>query len=339
MKRKLERILVTGGAGFIGANFIHYLAGTGFKGRIVNLDLLTYAGDLNNLANIEKTLDYHFVNGDIRDPVLLKKLFEEEKIDTVIHFAAESHVDNSITGPKIFLDTNVVGTYELLSAARYSWESKKILDQGVHFHHISTDEVYGTLGETGYFTEETPYDPSSPYSASKAASDHFVQAFYRTYNLPVTISNCSNNYGPYQNGEKLIPLMITNALNGKKLPVYGDGKNIRDWLYVEDHCDAIWTILTHGKNARAYNVGGNNEWKNLDIVKLICKTLGRLTSKNPEHYEALIQFVADRPGHDRLYAIDASRIQKELQWFPKETFETGIEKTILFYADKQLDKI
>ncbi|MCE9500425.1 MAG: GDP-mannose 4,6-dehydratase, partial [Leptospira sp.] len=219
------------------------------------------------------------------------------------------------------------------------WIRRNSLNQGVHFHHISTDEVYGTLGDTGYFKEDTPYDPSSPYSASKASSDHFVQAFHRTYGLPVTISNCSNNYGPYQNKEKLIPLMITNALSGKRLPVYGDGKNVRDWLFVEDHCDAIWTILQGGANGRTYNVGGNNEWKNLDIVNLICKTLGKMTSKNSGYYESLIDFVTDRPGHDRRYAIDANRIQKELKWFPKETFETGIAKTIQFYVEKHLDNI
>jgi dTDP-glucose 4,6-dehydratase len=225
----------------------------------------------------------------------------------------------------------VIGTYELLAAARRAWEKNKIYTNGVHFHHISTDEVYGSLGETGFFTEETPYDPSSPYSASKAGSDHLVTAFHRTYGIPMTISNCSNNYGPYQNREKLIPLMITNALKGKDLPVYGDGKNIRDWLYVEDHCDAIWTILQKGKNGRSYNVGGNNEWKNIDIVNKICEVLAKLSAKPKSEFDKLVKFVTDRPGHDRRYAIDATRIQKELGWFPKETFETGIEKTAKFY--------
>ncbi len=331
MERKLKNILVTGGAGFIGANFLHYLEKIGFSGRVVNLDLLTYAGDLNNIKGIESKIDYKFVQGDIRNSGLLQSLFEEENFDTVVHFAAESHVDNSIKGPKIFLETNVIGTYELLTTARNFWEKNLMMSSGVLFHHISTDEVYGSLGETGFFTEETPYDPSSPYSASKASSDHFVMAYHRTYNLPVTISNCSNNYGPYQNREKLIPLMITNAISGKKLPVYGDGKNIRDWLYVEDHCDAIWTILKRGQTGRTYNVGGNNEWKNIDIVKYICKVLGNLTDKSVQDYESLISYVTDRPGHDRRYAIDSSRIQKELNWFPKETFETGIEKTAKYY--------
>ncbi|MBE7413050.1 MAG: dTDP-glucose 4,6-dehydratase [Leptospiraceae bacterium] len=331
MERILKNILVTGGAGFIGANFLHYLAKIGFKGRVVNLDSLTYAGDLDNIKGIENKINYRFVKGDIRDSNLLQTIFEEEKFDTVVHFAAESHVDNSIKGPKIFLETNVIGTYELLATAKNFWEKNQNISSGVLFHHISTDEVYGSLGETGYFTEDTPYDPSSPYSASKASSDHFVMAYHRTYNLPVTISNCSNNYGPFQNKEKLIPLMITNAISGNKLPVYGDGKNIRDWLYVEDHCDAIWAILQKGETGRTYNIGGNNEWKNIDIVKYICKVLGNLTENPVQYYENLISYVNDRPGHDRRYAIDSSRIQKEINWFPKETFETGIEKTVRFY--------
>ena len=332
IKRKLQNVLVTGGAGFIGANFIHYLARKKFKGNLVNLDALTYAGDLNNLEGIKEQMNYSFVKGDIRDLELLDDIFKKEEIDTVVHFAAESHVDNSISGPKIFIETNIIGTFELLTAARKNWEIKtREYKEGVLFHHISTDEVYGSLGEFGYFSEETPYDPSSPYSASKASSDHLVTAFYRTYNLPITISNCSNNYGPYQNREKLIPLMITNALQGKKLPVYGDGKNIRDWLYVEDHCDAIWTILTSSLIGKKYNVGGNNEWENISIVKYICQVLAELTHKPIDDYLNLINYVTDRLGHDRRYAIDASLIQKELEWFPKETFETGIQKTAQFY--------
>lgn len=333
--RQLTNILVTGGAGFIGANFIRYLAKIGFTGKVINLDSLTYAGDLKNLENIEKHLNYRFVKGDIRDSELLDNVFQTEEIDTVVHFAAESHVDNSISGPKIFIETNVLGSFELLTVARKNWEiGKGDYKNGVLFHHISTDEVYGSLGESGYFTENTPYDPSSPYSASKASSDHLVTAFYRTYKLPITISNCSNNYGPFQNQEKLIPLMITNALTGKNLPVYGDGKNVRDWLYVEDHCDAIWTILKSSKDGKKYNVGGNNEWKNIDIVHYICKVLAELTHKSHEEYLNLITYVTDRPGHDRRYAIDASLIQKELGWFPNETFETGIRKTAEFYINK-----
>ncbi|MBP7283929.1 MAG: dTDP-glucose 4,6-dehydratase [Leptospiraceae bacterium] len=331
MGRALKNIIVTGGAGFIGANFIQYLAKIGFKGHVLNLDSLTYAGDLSNLSGIESKLNYEFMKGDIRDKDYLNFVFTKNEIDTVVHFAAESHVDNSISGPRIFAETNVMGTFELLTAARTYWQKDGKYKEGVHFHHISTDEVYGSLGETGFFTETTPYDPSSPYSASKAASDHFVNAFHRTFNMPITMSNCSNNYGPYQNKEKLIPLMITKAINGRNLPVYGDGKNVRDWLYVEDHCDAIWTILQKGESGRSYNVGGNNEWTNINIVKKICEVLGKLTPKPTSEYEKLIQYVTDRPGHDRRYAIDATRIQKELGWFPKETFETGIEKTVKFY--------
>lgn len=331
MQRALKNILVTGGAGFIGANFIHYLAKIGFKGKVLNLDSITYAGDLNNLDGVEKKLNYEFMKGDIRDKDYLQFVFNRNEIDTVVHFAAESHVDNSISGPRIFAETNVMGTFELLTAARSFWQKDGKYKEGVHFHHISTDEVYGSLGETGFFSETTPYDPSSPYSASKAASDHFVNAFHRTFGMPITLSNCSNNYGPYQNREKLIPLMITNAINGRNLPVYGDGKNVRDWLYVEDHCDAIWTILQKGENGRSYNVGGNNEWANINIVKKMCEVLAKLTGKPISEYEKLIQYVTDRPGHDRRYAIDATRIQKELGWFPKETFETGIEKTVKFY--------
>lgn len=332
MNRKLSRILITGGAGFIGANFVHYLANTEFSGRVVNLDLLTYAGDLNYLLGIESKLNYRFVQGDIRDSVLLDRIFLEEAFDTVIHFAAESHVDNSIHAPSVFVSTNVNGTFELLNIARKHWQSKNY--EGVLFHHISTDEVYGSLGETGFFTESTPYDPSSPYSASKAASDHFVMAFHRTYQLPITLSNCSNNYGPFQNHEKLIPLMITNAVQKKKLPVYGDGKNIRDWLYVEDHCDAIWTIIQRGKTGQKYNVGGNNEWTNIEIVKYICRMVAEFKSESKENYESLVEFVTDRAGHDRRYAIDANKIQRELNWFPKQTFETGIKKTVEYYLTK-----
>ncbi len=332
--RSLKNLLVTGGAGFIGANFIHYLKKNNFNGKVFNLDSITYAGNLENLKGIEKNFNYEFVKGDIRDKDLLKFLFGKNEIDTVIHFAAESHVDNSISGPKVFLETNVIGTFELLFTAREAWTENSGFKKGVHFHHISTDEVYGSLGETGLFSETTAYDPSSPYSASKAASDHFVNAFHHTYKLPITISNCSNNYGPYQNKEKLIPLMISNAIEGKNLPIYGKGINVRDWLYVEDHCDAIWTILLKGENGRSYNIGGNNEWKNIDIVYKICEVLGSETSKSKSEYEKLINFVTDRAGHDLRYAIDATRIQKELNWFPKESFETGIIKTVKHYLGK-----
>lgn len=332
--RSLKNLLITGGAGFIGANFIHYLKKIKFKGKVFNLDALTYAGNLENLKGIEKDFSYEFIKGDIRDKDLLKFIFGKNEIDTVVHFAAESHVDNSISGPKVFLETNVIGTFELLFASREAWKENESYKSGVHFHHISTDEVYGSLGETGLFSETTAYDPSSPYSASKASSDHFVNAFHHTYKLPITISNCSNNYGPYQNKEKLIPLMISNAVEGKNLPIYGKGINIRDWLYVEDHCDAIWTILEKGENGRAYNVGGNNEWKNIDIVYKICEVLANETSKPKSEYEKLIHFVTDRAGHDLRYAIDATRIQKELNWFPKESFETGIIKTVKHYLGK-----
>ncbi|MDX1960641.1 MAG: dTDP-glucose 4,6-dehydratase [Leptospiraceae bacterium] len=330
--RKIERVLVTGGAGFIGANFLHYLLKKNFSGRVVNLDALTYAAEIKNLSFIESKLDYRFVHGSIVDKSLLEKLFEEEKFDTIVHFAAESHVDNSILGPGIFIETNVQGTFQLLETSKNFWKKNHMTE--VLFHHISTDEVYGSLGKHGYFTEKTPYDPSSPYSASKAASDHLVKAYHKTYQLPVTISNCSNNYGQFQNAEKLIPLIIKNAFLGKKLPVYGQGVNIRDWLYVEDHCSAIWEILLNSKVGECYNVGGNNEWKNIDVVNLICKLLPEYTDKTKEYYESLIEFVTDRPGHDLRYAIDATKIKEELGWLPKETFETGIKKTIEFYVNR-----
>ncbi|MCS6987961.1 MAG: dTDP-glucose 4,6-dehydratase [Chloroherpetonaceae bacterium] len=311
-------ILVTGGAGFIGSNFVRYML-QNHAYRIVNLDKLTYAGNLENLADVESRPNYRFVKGDICDRLLIETLFEEEKIDAVINFAAESHVDRSILGARVFVETNVLGTQTLLDAAKKFGVER--------FVQISTDEVYGTLGETGYFTEETPLAPNSPYSASKAGADFLVRAYHETFNLPTIITRCSNNYGPYQFPEKLIPLMIANALNDKPLPVYGDGLNVRDWLYVEDHCRAIDVALHNGKVGEVYNIGGHNEKRNIDIVKLILQKLGKP--------ESLITFVKDRPGHDRRYAIDASKIERELGWKPQETFETGIEKTIRWYLDNR----
>ncbi|MGQ9805274.1 MAG: dTDP-glucose 4,6-dehydratase [Chlorobiales bacterium] len=314
----MKTILVTGGAGFIGSNFVrHFLNAHNY--RIVNLDKLTYAGNLENLADLESHSNYLFIKGDICDRLLVEKIFQEEKIDAVVNFAAESHVDRSILGAKIFVETNVLGTQTLLDVAKvYGVE---------RFLQVSTDEVYGSLGETGYFTEETPLAPNSPYSASKAGGDFLVRAYHETFKMPTLITRCSNNYGPYQFPEKLIPLMIANALNDKPLPVYGDGLNVRDWLYVEDHCRAIDIVLHKGKFGEVYNIGGHNEKKNIDIVKLILQKLGKP--------ESLITFVKDRPGHDRRYAIDASKIERELGWKPQETFETGIEKTIQWYLDNR----
>ncbi len=320
-------MLVTGGAGFIGANFVHYMRENYPQLRIVNLDKLTYAGSLNNLSGVEGD-NYSFVKGDICDGVLLQKIFAEEAIDTVVHFAAESHVDRSIDGPGDFIQTNIVGTFTLLQAARAAWNGK---DGDFLFHHISTDEVYGSLGEDGFFTEDTAYDPSSPYSASKASSDHLVRAWGRTFGLPVTISNCSNNYGPLQFPEKLLPLMIEKAVSGQNLPVYGDGSNIRDWLHVKDHCSAIDCIIRNAKAGSTYNVGGCNEWKNLDVVHLLCDLLQEIYPERD--FRKQIVFVADRPGHDLRYAIDAGRIRAELGWSPSYTFQTGLRETIKWYLE------
>lgn len=329
----MKNILVTGGCGFIGSNFIHFLLSTSdFAGRIINVDNLTYAGNLENLEGIEEKFPgcYHFIKADICDPESMGKIFDRFEIDTVCHFAAESHVDRSIVEPDAFMKTNIMGTFNLLELARVH-QDKMIL-----FHHVSTDEVFGSLGEDGYFTEDTPYDPSSPYSASKAASDHLVRAYNRTYGIPVTISNCSNNYGPYQFPEKLIPLMILNALEGKALPVYGDGRNIRDWLYVKDHCRAVWAIMKMGKRGETYNVGGQCEMHNIDVVRMICDLLDDMVpnpGKRPRR--DLITFVKDRPGHDLRYAIDFSKLQKEIGWFPDASFETGIKETIRWYIDNK----
>ena len=335
----IKNLLVTGGCGFIGTNFIRYLLSLapsgdagGFDGRIVNVDKLTYAGNPDNLSDMDSLYPgrYHFLNVDICDAASLEKIFDDFAIDAVCHFAAESHVDRSIVAPDAFVQTNVIGTFNLLELARKNAQRVQL------FHHISTDEVFGSLGPKGLFTETTPYDPSSPYSASKAGSDHLVRAYRRTYDLPVTLSNCSNNYGPYQFPEKLIPLMILNALSGQALPVYGDGRNVRDWLYVEDHCRAIWQIMTSGRHGETYNVGGRCEMQNIDVVQMMCDMLDRkIPDQKIGSRRELITFVKDRPGHDRRYAIDCSKIEKELGWQPQESFETGLEKTIDWYLDNQ----
>ncbi|MGN4614431.1 dTDP-glucose 4,6-dehydratase [Bacillus cereus group sp. MYBK71-2] len=313
------KVLVTGGAGFIGSNFVRYMVKKYPEYNIVNLDALTYAGNLENLKDIEGLSNYKFVKGDIADRQFISQLFNEEKFDYVLNFAAESHVDRSITNPDIFIQTNIQGTQVLLDAAKNA-EVKKYLQ-------VSTDEVYGTLGETGYFTEETPLASNSPYSSSKAGADLLVRAYHETFGLPVNITRCSNNYGPFHFPEKLIPLMIINALDDKQLPVYGDGLNVRDWLHVEDHCQAIDLVLHKGKNGEVYNVGGNNERTNIEIVKTILKALDKP--------ESLIKYVTDRPGHDRRYAIDATKLREELGWSPKYNFDTGIEQTIKWYLENQ----
>jgi len=329
----MKNLLVTGGCGFIGSNFIHYLlSGQHYDGRVINVDKLTYAGNMENLAGLaEMNPDsYIFSQTDICDREALDQLFEDHAIDAVCHFAAESHVDRSILRPDDFIRTNIVGTFNLLEITR------KRMNQVHLFHHVSTDEVYGSLGETGLFTEETPYDPSSPYSASKAASDHLVRAYHRTYGLPATLSNCSNNYGPYQFPEKLIPLMILNARAGKSLPVYGQGLNVRDWLYVEDHCRAVWTIMQNGQKGQTYNIGGHCEMKNIDVVEMICHILDNLEPlAHGGVRKDLIAFVKDRPGHDLRYAIDFGKITRELGWEPVETFESGLTKTIEWYIENQ----
>jgi dTDP-glucose 4,6-dehydratase len=328
---------VTGGCGFIGANFIQYLLNKTKPNSVVNLDKLTYAGNQKNLADFEQDPRYIFVHGDICDAELVSKLFTEYQPNYIVNFAAESHVDRSIDGPAEFIQTNIVGTSVLLQEAlKYYSTLKGKESERFRFHHVSTDEVFGSLSESGFFTEETPYDPSSPYSASKASSDHLIRAWHRTFYLPVLISNCSNNYGPYQFPEKLIPLMILNCLEEKPLPVYGTGENIRDWLYVEDHCDAIYTILQKGTIGETYNVGGNNEIKNIQIVEEICDVLNDIhPAGSGKSYHELITFVKDRPGHDFRYAIDASKLKKEIGWEPKESFNTGIQKTIEWYLKNE----
>ncbi len=339
-----KNVLVTGGAGFIGSNFVRYLftPEAGFEGRLVNLDKLTYAGNPLNLADIETAYGpgdgngrYIFVRGDICDADLVNRIFTEYDIDTVFHLAAESHVDRSIHGPAEFIRTNITGTFNLLEAARNRWLGSGGPAEGVLFHHVSTDEVYGSLGAEGYFSEKTPYDPRSPYSASKAASDHLVMSYHHTYRLPVTLSNCSNNYGPYQFPEKLIPLMIFNMLDEKPLPVYGDGKNIRDWLHVYDHNEAVWSIAKKGTRGECYNIGGENEWENIRLVHVLCERVAGATGKDPDYYKKLITFVKDRPGHDRRYAIDCSKIKNDLGWNRRYSFKEGLEQTVGWYLENR----
>ncbi len=365
----MNRVLVTGGAGFIGSNFIRYLlSDKSFTGIIINLDKLTYAGNLESLSDIQERYGekrYFFEHADICDQEAVSRIFQKYQPDIIVNFAAESHVDRSIDGPMEFINTNILGTAVLLQNALELYRSLNDTEKkAFRFHHVSTDEVYGSLGDEGFFYEDTPYDPSSPYSASKASSDHLVRAWHRTFGLPVTISNCSNNYGPYQFPEKLIPLMILNCLDHKPLPVYGKGLNVRDWLFVTDHCEAIKTVIEKGKSGETYNIGGNNEMKNIEIVHTICEILdellppsanpaqaGSLNSVSPSSsdipneaatlsqtlssYKDLITYVQDRPGHDLRYAIDASKIKQELGWEPQETFNTAIRKTITWYLENQ----
>jgi dTDP-glucose 4,6-dehydratase len=327
----MKSIIVTGGAGFIGSNFIHYIfEKTNFQGIVINVDKLTYAGNLENLLDIDKKYGktrYFFEKADICDYNTIYAIFEKYKVDTVVNFAAESHVDRSITGPKEFIETNVMGTFTMLEASRKYWGQR----QDVRFHHVSTDEVYGSLGDTGYFFENTPYDPRSPYSASKASSDHLVSAYSHTYGLPISMSNCSNNYGPYHFPEKLIPLMILNILEEKPLPVYGDGKNVRDWLFVEDHCSGIFAILDKGKVGETYNIGGENEWTNIQLVNTLCEQMALKMKKDKDYYKKLITYVKDRPGHDHRYAINCDKIKNNIGWKQSVNFEQGLEQTIDWY--------
>lgn len=333
MKRKLQTILVTGGAGFIGSNYIHYMFEDKiFDGRIINVDKLTYAGNLENLVSIEKEYGgkrYFFEKTDVKDYEAVKAILGKYNIDTVVHFAAESHVDRSIFGPGEFIQTNIIGTFNLLECVREVWRDR----QDVLFHHVSTDEVYGSLDDQGYFYESTPYDPQSPYSASKASSDHLVKAYHHTYGLPVTMSNCSNNYGPYQFPEKLIPLMILNMKNNKPLPIYGDGKNIRDWLYVADHNRALWKIVNDGKAGETYNIGGENEWENIRLVHVLCEKMAEATGEDVNKFSQLITYVKDRAGHDRRYAINCDKIKNELGWRQTVNFDEGLTQTIQWYME------
>jgi dTDP-glucose 4,6-dehydratase len=325
-------LLITGGAGFIGSNLIQQVIRAPEVERLVNLDCLTYAGHLENLEDVKDSTKYAFERVDLRDKAAVQSVVDKHGITQVMHLAAESHVDRSITGPGDFIHTNVVGTFNLLEACRCSWGANL---QGKRFHHVSTDEVYGSLGATGYFTETTPYAPNSPYSASKASSDMLVRAYHHTYGLPTVITNCSNNYGPFQFPEKLIPVVIQSVLARKIIPVYGDGMNVRDWLYVRDHAEALWQVLNRGKLGETYNIGGHNEWANIRIVELICDLIDEMSPQSGGHSRNLITFVKDRPGHDRRYAIDASKIEKELGWVPAHRFEQGIRETVRWYLDHQ----
>jgi len=325
------KLLVTGGAGFIGSAVVRQAIDAGHE--VVNLDALTYAACLDNVASVADAPGYTFVQGDIRDPTLLETVFAKHQPDAVMHLAAESHVDRSIDGPGAFIDTNVIGTYTLLQAARAYWEAQG-RPEAFRFHHISTDEVFGSLGATGQFTEETPYDPRSPYSASKASSDHLVMAWHHTYGLPVVLSNCSNNYGPYHFPEKLVPVVILNALHGQPIPVYGKGENVRDWLFVEDHADALLTVVSQGQVGRSYNIGGENEARNIDLVRMICALMDEMVPEGAPH-DRLITFVTDRPGHDLRYAIDPKRMRGELGWRPSVTLEEGLRKTVRWYLDNR----
>jgi dTDP-glucose 4,6-dehydratase len=331
-------VLITGGAGFIGSALVRYLIRENLA-DVVNVDKLTYAGNLESLNEVVASNRYHFEQLDICDQASIKRIFATYQPDIVMHLAAESHVDRSIDGPAAFIQTNIVGTSSMLEAAREYWQSATDKHaRSFMFHHVSTDEVYGSLGANGFFTELTKYDPSSPYSASKAASDHLVRAWHRTFKLPVVLSNCSNNYGPFQFPEKLIPLMILNALEGKPLPIYGNGAQIRDWLFVEDHARALWQVATQGRIGETYNIGGNNEKSNLEVVKKLCSILDELAPHHPRgiaRYSDLITFVEDRPGHDKRYAINAEKIAQELSWQPRETFESGIRKTVEWYLQHQ----
>ncbi|MFM7717181.1 MAG: dTDP-glucose 4,6-dehydratase [Microcystis sp.] len=333
-ENQARSIVITGGAGFIGSNFVHHWCENYPEDRVIVLDALTYAGNLNNLATLKDRKNFRFLQGDICDRALVDQLFAIENIDTVAHFAAESHVDRSILGPGAFVQTNVVGTFTLLESFRQHWLSNHQPDD-YRFLHVSTDEVYGSLGvDDPAFTETTPYAPNSPYSASKAGSDHLARAYFHTYGMPTIITNCSNNYGSYHFPEKLIPLMCINILLGKPLPVYGDGQNVRDWLYVRDHCQALDTVIHKGKAGETYNIGGNNEVKNIDLVRMLCDLMDELAPDLPvKPAQNLITFVKDRPGHDRRYAIDASKIRTELGWQPQETVEGGLRKTIQWYLD------
>lgn len=334
----MKKILITGGAGFIGSHLVRLFVNKYPGIQIVNLDKLTYAGNLANLLDVENATNYEFVKGDIVDEAFIMSLFETHQFDGVIHLAAESHVDRSITNPKEFIMTNIVGTINLLNAARTYWKDQY---EGKRFYHVSTDEVYGSLGNEGYFTENTPYDPRSPYSASKASSDHLVRAYYHTYGLPIVISNCSNNYGPNQFPEKLIPLIINNIRHNKPLPVYGEGTNVRDWLYVEDHAKAIDLIYNQGVIGETYNIGGNNERQNIDIVKTLCRIMDKKFQRSKGESEKLITYVKDRAGHDFRYAIDATKLSNSLGWQPEVQFDEGFEKTVAWYLENQawLDEV